>query len=108
MLINSSEGSLLANDGFLRTVATYYHIEGQTQETIATLLYCSRQTISKALQKAEDRGIVRIVVVPDERIGYLSHIAHELRFTLGLGELHLVPGSSFDDVAVNEDVVAEI
>src|SRR5690349_7173239 len=106
-----SEGSLLADDRFLRKVAVFYHVEGKTQESIASLLYCSRQTISKALQKAEDRGIVRISVIPEERTGYLYNLARDLRFTLGLEELHLVPGCSFDTASpqdVNEDVIAEI
>lgn len=109
---NLSEGSLLADDRFLRKVATFYHIEGKTQETIANLMYCSRQTISKALQKAEDRGIVRISVIPEERAGYLSNLARELRFHLELEELILVPGRSFDDskpdTDINEDVLGEI
>jgi deoxyribonucleoside regulator len=108
---NIPEGSLLADDRFLRKVAIFYHIEGKTQEAIAALLYCSRQTISKALQKAEDRGIVRISVIPEERTGYLYNLARDLRFTLGLEELHLVPGRSLDTISShngNEDVIAEI
>lgn len=108
---NAPEGSLLADDRFLRKVATFYHIEGKTQEAIASLLRCSRQTICKALQKAEDRGIIRISVVPEERTGYLYNLARDLRFTLGVEELHLVPGCSLDRMsphATKDDVIAGI
>jgi DNA-binding transcriptional regulator LsrR (DeoR family) len=75
-------------------------------------MYCSRQAISKALQKAEDRGIVRISVIPEERAGYLSNLARDLRFHLKLEELILVPGHSFDDTKpdsdLNEEVLGEI
>jgi deoxyribonucleoside regulator len=107
---NNPESSLLADDRFLRKVATFYYMEGQTQEAIARELYCSRQTISKALQKAEDRGILQIAVVPEERTGYLYHLARDLRFTLGLEELLLVPGRHLDDEPphVIDDIVADI
>jgi deoxyribonucleoside regulator len=90
-----AEGGMLADDEFLRRVATYYYTEGKTQEAIAALLYCSRQTIGKALQKAEDRGIIHIAVEPEERTGSLSTLSRDLRFTLGLEDLLLVPGRDF-------------
>ncbi|GHP00605.1 DNA-binding transcriptional regulator [Reticulibacter mediterranei] len=106
------EGNLLTSEQFLRKVAILYYDKGKTQESIASLLYCSRQTISKALQKAEDRGIVRISVIPEERAGYVSNLAHELRFHLELEELILVPGRCFDDSKpdsdLNEEVLGEI
>ncbi len=108
---NNPESSLLADDRFLRKVAAFYYMEGQTQEAIATHLYCSRQTISKALQKAEDRGIIQIAVVPEERTGYLHNLAHDLRFPLGLEELLLVPGRYFDAEPsrnVIDDIIADI
>ncbi len=107
---NKPDSSLLADDRFLRKVAVYYYMEGQTQDAIASHLYCSRQTVGKALQKAEDRGIVQIEVVPEERTGYLYNLAHDLRFTLGLEELLLVPGRYFDEEPshVIDDIVADI
>ena len=115
MSINASqrsnpENSLLTDDRFLRKVANSYYIKGLNQDTIATHLYCSRQTISKALQRAEDRGIIHITVVPEERTGYLYHLAHDLRFTLGLEELLLVPGHYLDNepAHVIDDIIADI
>jgi len=108
---NTTEGSLLADDRFLRKVAYLYYADGQTQEDIATMLYCSRQTIGKALQKARDRNIVHISVVPEERTGYLRNLSRDLRFTLGLEDLVLVPGRNGKKMSVYdvvEDVVAEI
>src|SRR5258707_10543382 len=60
-----SEARLLTDERFLRKVAYFYYEDGQSQEAIAETEFCSRQTISKALQKARDRGIVRISIVPD-------------------------------------------
>lgn len=99
-LSNSTEGLLLADERFLRRIAHLYYDVGMTQENIATSENYSRQTISKALQKAKDRGIVRITVVPEERTGYLSNLARELRFKLGLEDLELAPGRNMDEVPV--------
>jgi deoxyribonucleoside regulator len=73
--------------------------------------YCSRQTVSKALQKARERGIVRISIVPDLRIGYLRNLAREVRMELGLQDLILVAGQSLDAIHADEildEVVIEI
>lgn len=101
MLINKSvhslmEGKLLADERFLRKVASLYYEESQTQEQIAASENCSRQTISKALQRARDRGIVRISVVPDARVGYLHNLERSLRADLHLDDLVLVTGRPFD------------
>ncbi len=89
---NTSEGKLLSDDRFLRRVAHLYYEDNQTQEAIATMEYCSRQTIGKALQKVKDRGIVRITVVPEQRTGYLRNLSRELRLMLDLEDLVIVPG----------------
>ena len=81
---NSSEARLLADERFLRKVAYMYYEDGHSQETIAEIEFCSRQTVSKALQKAKDRGIVRISIVPDLRTGYLRNLSREVRRELGL------------------------
>jgi deoxyribonucleoside regulator len=108
---NSSEARLLADEQFLRRIVSMYYKEGYSQETIADREICSRQTVSKALQKAKDRGIVRIFVVPDPRTGYLHNLSCEIRRELNLEDLVLVPGRNFEHVradATIEDVVAEI
>src|SRR4051812_34670128 len=81
---NSSEARLLADERFLRKVAYLYYEDGNSQEAIAETEFCSRQTVSKALQKAKDRGIVRISIVPDLRTGYLRNLSREARRELGL------------------------
>ena len=108
---NGSEARLLGDDRFLRRVAYLYYEDGNSQEGIAEKEFCSRQTVSKALQKAKDRGIVRISIVPDMRTGYLRNLSREVRSDLKLDDVVLVPGRSFDHISENEtidDVVIEI
>jgi deoxyribonucleoside regulator len=108
---NSSEARLLADERFLRKVAYMYYEDGQSQEAIAEVEFCSRQTVSKALQKAKDRGIVRISIVPDLRTGYLRNLSREVRRELDLEDLILVPGRNFVNARTDEmieEVVAEI
>ncbi len=93
---NVPEGSLLADDHFLREVAQLYYEMEETQEDIAKKLFCSRQTIGKALQRAKDRNIIRITIVPEERKGFLQNLTRELRIKLRLQDLVLVMGSNFD------------
>jgi DNA-binding transcriptional regulator LsrR (DeoR family) len=107
----SSETRLLTDDRFLRRIAYMYYEDGHSQETIAEKEYCSRQTVSKALQKAKDKGIVRISIVPDLRTGYLRNLARDVRILLDLEDLVLVPGQNMNAVAANdflEDVVTDI
>jgi deoxyribonucleoside regulator len=108
---NTSETRLLADERFLRKIAYAYYEDGYSQEAIADMEFCSRQTISKALQKARERGIVRIFVVPDTRVGYLRNLSRDVRIHLGLDDVVLVVGRSLKDLSegvVQEDVVIEI
>ncbi len=108
---NNSEARLLVDEQFLRKIAYMYYEDGHSQETIADIESCSRQTVSKALQKAKDRRIVRISIVPDLRAGYLRNLSREVRRELNLEDLVLVPGRNFESVGADEtldDVVAEI
>jgi deoxyribonucleoside regulator len=108
---SASEAKLLGDEQFLRRVAYMYYEDGHSQETIAQMEFCSRQTVSKALQKAKERGLVRIAIVPDLRTGYLRNLSREVRRELNLDDVVLVPGRNFDhvddDVTLDE-VVAEI
>src|SRR3984893_14099593 len=108
---NSTEARLLADERFLRKIAYLYYEDGHSQETIAEMEFCSRQTVGKALQKARERGIVRISIVPDLRIGYLRNLAREVRVQLGLEDLILVAGQNMNMIAADDlldDVVTEI
>ncbi len=108
---SGAEARLLGDERFLRKVAQMYYEDGNSQEKIADLEFCSRQTVSKALAKAKERGIVRISIVPDVRAGYLRNLSREARIALNLEDLVLIPGCSFEGVAKNEtldEVVTEI
>lgn len=108
---SGSEAKLLGDDRFLRKVAYMYYEDGHSQEAIAEMVACSRQTIGKALQKARDRNIVRISIVPDLRTGYLRNLSREVRMQLGLEDLILVSGHNMNIAAGDEhleDVVTEI
>jgi DNA-binding transcriptional regulator LsrR (DeoR family) len=108
---SNSETRLLSDDRFLRRIAYMYYEDGNSQETIAEREYCSRQTVSKALQKAKDKGIVRISIVPDLRTGYLRNLARDVRILLDLEDLVLVAGQNMNTVAAHdflEDVVTDI
>jgi DNA-binding transcriptional regulator LsrR (DeoR family) len=75
------------------------------------MVSCSRQTISKALQKAKDKGIVRTWIVPDLREGYLRKLSRDARRSLALDDVVLVAGRNFDAVspdATVDEVVDEI
>src|SRR5215472_17521841 len=99
---SSGEASLLAEERFGRRDAYMYYEDGNSQEAIAETEFCSRQTISKALQKARDRGIVRISIVPDLRTGFLRNLSREVRMELGLEDLILVAGQSLDAIQADE------
>lgn len=99
---NSTEGVMIESDRFLRKIAHLYYEAGWTQEKIAESENYTRQTISKALQKAKDRGIIRISVIPEERTGFLRNLARELRTMIGLEDLVIVPGRNLDSMPDNE------
>jgi DNA-binding transcriptional regulator LsrR (DeoR family) len=108
---SNNETRLLTDERFLRKIAYLYYENGHSQETIAEMEYCSRQTVSKALQKAKDRGIVRISIVPDLRTGYIRNLSRDVRLQLGLEDLVLVPGKNINTLPADdilEDVVTEI
>jgi deoxyribonucleoside regulator len=108
---NIPEGKLLSDDRFLRRVAQLYYEDGQTQEAIAEMEFCSRQAIGKALQKARDRGIVRISVVPEQRTGYLRNLSRDLRVAFGLEDLVIVAGRNLNEIPPGdtaEDVLTDI
>src|SRR5215475_1273421 len=99
---SATEAKLLTDERFLRKLAYLYYEDGYSQEAIAGMEYCSRQTVSKALQKARDRGIVRISIVPDLRTGFLRNLAREARQELNLEDVVLVPGDNFVNVAADK------
>src|SRR5258708_8641005 len=81
---NNAEARLLADERFLRKIAYLYYQDGHSQENIADMESCSRQTVGKALQKARERGVVRISIVPDLRTGSLLNLSPDVRVHLAL------------------------
>lgn len=75
------------------TAATLYYLQDATQAEIAERLGTSRATVSRLLQEARDRGLVRIEVLPlpEEDPGDL---ADRLRDALGLAAVHLTAPTS--------------
>ncbi len=111
ILQGNNEARLLTDERFLRKVAYLYYEDGHSQESIAEMEFCSRQTVSKALQRAKERGIVRISIIPDLRTGYLRNLSREVRVQLGLEDLILVVGRSMNTIGAEDmldDVVFEI
>jgi deoxyribonucleoside regulator len=108
---NNTEARLLADERFLRKIAYLYYEDGNSQEAVAEMENCSRQTVGKALQKARERGIVRISVIPDMRTGYLRNLSRDVRVQLGLEDVILVAGRSINEIPSEEtldDVVIDI
>jgi DNA-binding transcriptional regulator LsrR (DeoR family) len=107
----NAEARLLTDERFLRRIAYLYYEDGNSQEFIAELENCSRQAVGKALQKARERGIVRISVLPDVRSGYLRNLSRDLRVELGLDDVVLVAGRNLNEISAEdtlEDVVTDI
>jgi DNA-binding transcriptional regulator LsrR (DeoR family) len=70
-------------------VASYYYIEGFTQEQIAKKIGVSRPVISKQLQKAKDFGIVE-VFIKDETV-HTVELEERLEEYYGLKDAVVVP-----------------
>ncbi|MFV0429550.1 MAG: sugar-binding transcriptional regulator [Arachnia sp.] len=82
------------NNEVLLRVASMYHVQGETMDSIAHQLAVSRSTVSRLLKEARDRGVVRISVVDPDRP--TSRMAEILADTFGV-QAHLVavrPGAS--------------
>ena len=108
---STNEARLLGDERFLRKVAYQYYEDGNSQEMIADVENCSRQTVGKAIQRAKERGIVRISIVPDMRTGFLRNLSREVRVQLELEDLVLVPGHNMNTIAsnqVSDEVVVDI
>src|SRR5437667_10581226 len=92
-----TEAKLLSDERFLRKLAYLYYEDGYSQEAIAGMEYCSRQTVSKALQKARDRGIVRISIVPDLPTGYIRNLSRAAGNELALEPLVVLASQNITD-----------
>ena len=107
----TNEANALLDDLFLRKIAYMYYEDNLSQEEIAEKISFSRQFVSKALQRAKERGIVKTTIVPDLREGYLRKLSRDVRRGLNLDDVVLVAGrppteSSSD--GLQDDVISEI
>ncbi len=110
-VLRDREDDRFLSEHNLRQIAALYYEQGLSQEAIADMMQCSRQTIGKALTRAKDRGIIRISVMPALRTGYLHNMARDLRVNLGLEDLVLVPGRVPQDPETDspaDDVLSDI
>ncbi|MFD0485686.1 sugar-binding transcriptional regulator [Kineococcus sp. GCM10028916] len=80
------------------TAATLYYLQDATQAEIAERLGTSRATVSRLLQEARDRGLVRIEVLPLPREDP-DDLAERLRTALGLEGVWLSPATTTQHVA---------
>lgn len=75
-------------------IAKYYHNDGLTQQEIADKLNVSRPTVSNALKKAKEEGIIQVRVVDIKNKGGLVNLEQELKDAYGLKEVRLVDCNS--------------
>ncbi|WP_432544679.1 sugar-binding transcriptional regulator [Kineococcus sp. SYSU DK002] len=80
------------------TAATLYYLQDATQAEIAERIGTSRATVSRLLQEARDRGLVRIEVLPLPTEDP-DDLAGRLRTALGLQQVALCPGTGAAHVA---------
>ncbi|WP_432565211.1 sugar-binding transcriptional regulator [Kineococcus sp. SYSU DK003] len=80
------------------TAATLYYLQDATQAEIAERLGTSRATVSRLLQEARDRGLVRIEVLPLPEEDP-DDLAERLRHALGLDAVWLSATTSAAHVA---------
>jgi len=73
----------------------YYGEDGYSQETIAEMEFCSRQTVSKALQKQKTGGIIRFLLPLIYALLFRNPLTR-VRVQLGLEDLILVVGQNMN------------
>jgi DNA-binding transcriptional regulator LsrR (DeoR family) len=72
----------------LSKVSTLYYLRDHTQQQIADRLHISRPKVSRLLQEAQDRGIVRITLTPPA--GLHLELESALETAFGLEEVQVV------------------
>ncbi|MFB9376082.1 sugar-binding transcriptional regulator [Kineococcus gynurae] len=82
----------------LHTAATLYYLQDATQAEVAAALGTSRATVSRLLQEARTRGIVRIEVIDPARAD-TTELAEELRVRLGLTSVRICASAPAGHVA---------
>jgi DNA-binding transcriptional regulator LsrR (DeoR family) len=81
----------LENQKFLLKIAWLYHIQGLTQDQIAKRVSLSRPTIIRALQQAQEKGLVEIrLTMPLPHTTFLENNLEEAFSQCGLREVIVV------------------
>jgi DNA-binding transcriptional regulator LsrR (DeoR family) len=97
-VVKGSKGDSRFPLALAHTAATLYYLQDATQAEIAERLGTSRATVSRLLQEARDRGLVRIEVLPLPQDDP-DDLAERLRAALGLEEVRLSPATTTQHVA---------
>jgi DNA-binding transcriptional regulator LsrR (DeoR family) len=79
-------------------VAQLYHEERCTQNEIARKLRLSQGTVCRLIKKAEERGIVRITVIPPE--GTFVDLEELLEDKFGLAQVIIARASSDSEESI--------
>lgn len=85
---------ILEDDRILFKVAKLYYEERKTQEGIAWDFLTSKATVNRALEKAREKGIVRVQVINPKLPQGFRDIEEKLKITFDLKDAWLVPGRS--------------
>ena len=88
----------------LSKVSTLYYLRDHTQQQIADRLHISRPKVSRLLQEAQDRGIVRITLTPPA--GLHLELESALETAFGLEEVQVVDVDPEHPETVNRQIGA--
>jgi DNA-binding transcriptional regulator LsrR (DeoR family) len=88
----------------LSKVSTLYYLRDHTQQQIADRLHISRPKVSRLLQEAQDRGIVRITLTPPA--GLHLELESALETAFGLEEVQVVDVDAEHPETVNRQIGA--
>lgn len=93
-----------SRDATLRLVGELYYLRGMALKDVAAVIGQSTATVSRMLQQARERGIVRIEVVPADTD--TAGLATSLSDTLGV-ECLILPAHGTDAVSASRSLGAE-
>lgn len=68
------------------------YLEDKTYSQIAEAMTSTIAAVRKKIKQAEDRGMIKILLIPPPDYNYLSELEIKLRFNYSLQGAHIVPG----------------
>lgn len=83
-------------------VSHLYHSKSMVQTDIAKKLGLSQARVSRLLSAAEERGIVRRIVVPPS--GLFSDLERQLEDRFGVSQVHVVDATGEDDAELTDSL----